>query len=136
MKLSKKQKEKLMGQKVIVTHVFTPAWKYNEKYHIIEKINARPAWITGFGIIKKGYTIGDFENKHFIQTGFKRSIKVRFHYKEKEINIPIDGFQVLDFEVFPYCQADEKASKQMKEEYKQNKINYPRDEKGRFISLQ
>ena len=135
LKFTKKQKNKLMGQKVIVTHVYKKFKKensiYNRTENCIVEIEPKPAWVTGFSYIKNGLIEGQ-DIKEFITEETISCVKVRFSYKEKEYNIPVNGFLIPKKEVMPEANSDKHFSQQYKEFYHSNKEAYPRDDKGRF----
>ena len=130
-KFTKKQKNELMGKVVEVNFIYKKFYKGNNVFYKEMKIENRLAWVTGFSYVKEGFIsrYGEFDNFDHIKT--ISCVKVRFSYKEKEKNIPLDGF-VLS-EGIPCSEYDEFQSEAMKSEYKNFPNSFPRDSKGRFI---
>lgn len=123
---TKAQRLKLMGRKGIVTG------KYHNKPHWVAiKFKPRPAWITGFGVIREGDAEYDYEyGPYFTHLKTIPVLKVRFWPTQAEINVPYDCFE-LNNSVEPYPNMA-KYSEQCKQAYQDDIKFIKRDEKGRF----
>ena len=135
MKLTKNKKQKLMGKIVKVNTIYASRFikenKVWNKYPIFPKL----AWITGFGNIKEGNIYTDNDANYFIPTEIISVVKVRFDYKSKEVNIPLDSFELTDNTELPEAQHEIKNRIEMQDMYHKRPNLFPRDKKGRFIGL-
>lgn len=134
-KLTKKQKQKLIGKIVKVNCIYTT--RFIKENKVWNKCNIFPklAWITGFGNIKEGSIYTDNDANYFIPTEIISVVKVRFDYKSKEVNIPIDGFILSDNAELPEAQHEIKNRIEMQDMYNKRPNLFPRDKKGRFVGL-
>jgi len=135
MKLTKKQKQKLMGRIVKVNAIYKPFWIKDNKTYKIQNIYPKIAWITGFGNIKEGIIEDNNEYRILNITNIISVIKVRFDYKAKEVNIPLDAFELTDNIELPEADYEIKNRIEMKDMYAKKSNLFPRDIKGRFIKL-
>lgn len=124
MKLTKKEKNELMGRIVVISKIYEKQYLNGIKTYIEKPIEPALAWITGFGVISEGKLYDDNGFNTFKSTNVISTIKVKLSYKSKEINIPLESF-ILSDEGYPEAPSD----KQNKE-YSSNML---RDDKGRFI---
>jgi len=128
MKLTKKQRVELIGKTCVISSVY-----HNKPDWLIKQIKDRPGWITGFGVIRKGYAenMGYDEGVVFQQTEAISVVKVRFWVNEKEFSIPFGGY-VLDETAVPFS-SQSQYSAERKASYAAQVECYPRDSKGRFV---
>ena len=134
-KLTKQQKQKLIGKIVKVNCIYIT--RFIKENKVWNKCNIFPklAWITGFGNIKEGNVYTDNDANYFIPTEIISVVKVRFDYKSKEVNIPIDAFELTDNTELPEAQHEIKNRIEMQDMYHKRPNLFPRDKKGRFIGL-
>jgi hypothetical protein len=122
-----------MGKTVMVNEIYNKEYNEGALAYNKVRIDPSPAWITGFSNIKEG-NIYDLEgSKYFHQNDIIPCVKVRFFYKEKEVNIPYDEFELTN--EIPYSLQDEISKEYNYEMYHANKKAYPRDSKGRFVKV-
>jgi len=134
-KITKHQKQRLMGKIVKVDAFYK---KFKMKNNIIyKKQNIYPqlAWITGFGYINEGSVENDNGSKMFIVSNVISVVKVRFDYKAKEVSIPIDSFELTNQLEYPESKAEIKNRLEMKDMITKRPNLVPRDSKGKFVSL-
>lgn len=134
-KLTKKKKQELMGKIVKVNAIYKSYKIRNNKFYSKNKIYPKLAWITGFGYIKEGGIEDDNGSVIFIPTNIISVVKVRFDYKAKEVNVPIDAFELTDSVELPEADYEIKNRIEMKDMYYKRPNLFPRDKKGRFIGL-
>jgi len=135
MKLTKKQKQKLMGKVIKVNAIYKPFWLKDNKVYKIQKIYPKLAWITGFGYIKEGVIEDNNEYRILNITNIISVVKVRFDYKAKEVNIPLDAFISIPFTEYPESDVEIKNRLEMQDMMSKKPNLFPRDKKGRFTKL-
>lgn len=135
MQLTKNKKQKLIGKIVKVNKIYVSRFVKENKVWNEYSIYPRLAWITGFGNIKEGSVYNDNDINYFVPTEIISVVKVRFDYKSKEINIPLDGFELTDNTELPEAQHEIKNRIEMQDMYHKRPNLFPRDKKGRFIGL-
>ena len=115
---TKEEKNDLMGKIIEVSNEFKRIKTYvDHDTTMVEQVNTdiapKRAWITGFGNIKEGNIVTvreDPEYNKFDTINTIPCIKVKYSYKEREYNIPLDGFKVVITKPeYPEANADKMA---------------------------